>query len=72
MKNLNYFFFFKHGKSCETFTIKIEVFQTVMMNDENTIFGNFYTGVVSEKITQNPIFGENGKIAKKTFQKSFN
>ena len=72
MKNLNYFFFFKHGKRCETFTIKIEVFQTVMMNDENTIFGNFYTGVVSGKNTQNPHFGDNEKIAKKSFQKSFN
>ena len=72
MKKINYFLFFKHEKRCKTSKAKFEVFQTVMMNDENTIFGNFYTGVVSEKITQNPLFGENGKIAKKTFQKSFN
>ena len=72
MKKINYFLFFKHEKRFETSKAKFEVFQTVMMNDENTIFGNFYTGVVSGKNTQNPLFGENEKIAKKTFQKSFN
>ena len=72
MKKTNYFLFFKREKRCETSKVKFEVFQTVMMNDENTIFGNFYTGVVSGKNTQNPLFGENEKIAKNTFQKSFN